>query len=199
MGSARVAGADGRALPGDVVEPAPHPGRRRPRPLRRSAAAATLSLLGGLGFEVYHESSHLGDEYSDRFDAPRLDWTREVAALWLTYGPGPLRITGTVSYALIDELDVERPAAGLAADYEGRPFGRLLGGAVRPVGGVFFEGAAATSWRVSTSAKLGVALTRPGGGREIGIALIAHDGLSTQRQFFRRESRYIGGELRFDL
>ena len=47
--------------------------------------------------------------------------------------------------------------------------------------------------------ELGVALTRPGGGREIGLALIAHDGLSTQRQFFRRESRYIGGELRFDL
>jgi hypothetical protein len=149
--------------------------------------------------ELYHESSHLGDEYSDRFDAARLDWTREVAALWLTYAPGPLRITGSVSYALIDELDVDRPAAALAADYEGRPVGRLFGGAVRPIGGVFFESAAATSWRISTSAKLGLALSRSAGGREIGLALIAHDGLSTQRQFFRRESRYIGGELRFDL
>jgi len=59
--------------------------------------------------------------------------------------------------------------------------------------------AGATDWRVSTSAKLGVSLAASSGGREIGIALIAHDGLSTQRQFFRRESRYIGAELRFDL
>jgi len=67
------------------------------------------------------------------------------------------------------------------------------------VAGIFFQGEAATSWRISTSAKLGMALSRSGGRREIGLALIAHDGLSTQRQFFRRESRYIGGELRFDL
>jgi hypothetical protein len=163
--------------------------------LNTTAALGAWSVTG----ELYHESSHLGDEYSDRFSATRLDWTREVAAVWLTYGPGRVRITGNLSYVLIDELDLRRPGAALAADYEGRPFGRFLGGAVRPVGGVFFQGEAATDWRISTSAKLGIAVSRPGGAREIGIALIAHDGLSTQRQFFRRESRYIGGELRFDL
>jgi len=26
-------------------------------------------------FELYHESSHLGDEYRDDFKCPRLDWT----------------------------------------------------------------------------------------------------------------------------
>jgi hypothetical protein len=141
----------------------------------------------------------LGDEYSDRFGAMRLDWTREVAAAWVSYGRGPVRLTGNLSYVLIDELDLDRPGGALAADYEGRPFGRLLGAPVRAVGGVYFEGWAATSWRVSTSAKLGIALSRSDGGRQIGLALIAHDGLSTQRQFFRRESRYVGGELRFDL
>ena len=163
--------------------------------LNTTAALGAWTLTG----EIYHESSHLGDEYSDRFSATRLDWTREVAAAWLTYGPGPVRITGNLSYVLIDELDLERPGAALAADYEGRPFGHFLGGPVRPVAGIFFQGEAATDWRISTSAKLGIAVSRAGGRREIGIALIAHDGLSTQRQFFRRESRYIGGELRFDL
>ncbi|HET8835011.1 MAG TPA: DUF1207 domain-containing protein [Gemmatimonadales bacterium] len=163
--------------------------------LNTTAALGRWTVTG----EIYHESSHLGDEYSDRFSASRLDWTREVAAAWLTYGPGPVRITGNLSYVLIDELDLKRPGAALAADYEGRPFGRFLGGPVRPVGGIFFQGEAATDWRISTSAKLGIAVSRAGGRREIGIALIAHDGLSTQRQFFRRESRYIGGELRFDL
>ena len=161
----------------------------------------TTALLGAwsLTGEIYHESSHLGDEYSDRFGASRIDWTREVAAAWVTYGRGPIRLTGNLSYVLIDELDLERPGAAFAVDYQGRTFGHLLGAPIRPVGGVYFEGAAATSWRISTSAKLGLALSRSAGGREIGIALIAHDGLSTQRQFFRRESRYIGGELRFDL
>jgi hypothetical protein len=163
--------------------------------LNTTAALGAWTLTG----EIYHESSHLGDEYSDRFSATRLDWTREVAAAWLTYGPGPIRITGNLSYVLIDELKLDRPGAALAADYEGRPFGHFLGGPVRPVGGIFFQGEAATNWRISTSAKLGIAVSRSGGGREIGFALIAHDGLSTQRQFFRHESRYIGGELRFDL
>ena len=161
----------------------------------------TTALLGAwsLTGEIYHESSHLGDEYSERFGETRLDWTREVAAAWVSYGRGPLRVTGNLSYVLIDQLDLDRPGGALAADYEGRPFGRLLGAPVRAVGGVFFESWAATNWRVSTSAKLGIALARADGGRQIGLALIAHDGLSTQRQFFRRESRYIGGELRFDL
>src|SRR5438876_6923181 len=35
-----------------------------------------------LTLELMHESSHLGDEYSDRFNAKRLDWTREVATGW---------------------------------------------------------------------------------------------------------------------
>ena len=47
-------------------------------------------------------------------------------------------------------------------------------------------------------AKLGLALPS-GSGHEVGIALIAHDGLSTQRQFYRAESRYVGVEVRFDL
>ena len=163
--------------------------------LNTTASLGAWTLTG----ELYHESSHLGDEYGDRFDADRLDWTREVASAWVTYGGGPVRVSGNLSYVLIDELDLDRPGAALAFDFRGRPMGTLLGGAVRPVGGVYFGGEAATNWRISSSARLGLALAAAANGREIGVALIAHDGLSTQRQFFRRESRYIGAELRFDL
>lgn len=163
--------------------------------LNTTAALGAWTVTG----EVYHESSHLGDEYSDRFGATRIDWTREVAAAWVTYGTGPVRVTGNLSYVLIDQLPLRRPGAALAADFRGRPIGTFLGGPVRPLAGVFFEGAAATNWRISSSAKLGIAVAGPDSGREIGIALIAHDGLSTQRQFFRQESRYFGVELRFDL
>jgi hypothetical protein len=161
----------------------------------------TTAVLGAwtLTGELYHESSHLGDEYGDRFGASRIDWTREVASAWISYGPGPVRISGNLSWVLIDELGLARPGGAVAADFEGRAVGRVLGAAVRPVAGVYFEGAAATSWRVSSSAKLGLSVAAASGGRALGIALIAHDGLSTQRQFFRRESRYVGAELRFDL
>jgi Protein of unknown function (DUF1207) len=152
-----------------------------------------------LTVELLHESSHLGDEYSDRFNAQRLDWTREVVAGWASYTAGAWRFTGNLSYVLIDELDLKRVGGAWAVDYHGRRAAGFLGGDLRPVGGLFLEANAATSWRVSSSAKLGVALRSPDTGREIAISVIAHDGLSTQRQFFRRESRYIGAELRFDL
>jgi hypothetical protein len=85
----------------------------------------------------------------------------------------------------------------LGVDFHGRSR-RFLSGQVRPVAGLFTEASAATSWRVSTSAKLGLAFAT-GDNHDFSLGLIAHDGLSTQRQFFRQESRYIGMELRFDL
>ena len=157
------------------------------------------ALVGAWAFtlEAYHESSHLGDEYEDRFDAKRLDWTREVLAGWATFSRGAWRFTGSASYALRDELRLERPGGSLGVDY--RPSRRTGSGPIRPVAGVYFDANAATSWRVSMSGKAGVILDASSEGREIGLALIAHDGLSTQRQFFRQESRYLGFEIRFDL
>jgi hypothetical protein len=61
------------------------------------------------------------------------------------------------------------------------------------------EGSTATRWRVSTSAKLGLAYATAGESHAISFGLIGHDGLSTQRQFFRQESQYVGLEIRFDL
>ena len=156
-------------------------------------------VLGAWAFtlEAYHESSHLGDEYEDRFDAKRVDWTREVLGAWVSYGTGSWRFIGSGSYALRDELRLSRAGGSLGVDF--RPPRNGDGGSVRPVGGIYLDANAATNWRVSGSLKAGVALQASPGGREIGLAIIAHDGLSTQRQFFREESRYVGVEVRFDL
>jgi hypothetical protein len=150
-----------------------------------------------LTLEVYHESSHLGDEYGDRFPADRLDWTREVLATWASYAAGFWRFTAGASYVLLDQLDLPAPAGSFGVDFLGRSR-RFLRGQVRPVAGLFSEASAATNWRVSTSAKLGLAFAT-GGNHDISLGLIAHDGLSTQRQFYRQESQYIGVEVRFDL
>ena len=164
------------------------------------AGLNTTAVLGNMAvtMQVYHESSHLGDEYGDRFQAQRLDWSREVIAGWITYGAGQWKLTGGASYVLYDGLSLPRAGAAVGLDW-GAGRHRYLSRPFEPVLGVYTEGSAATGWRLSTSAKLGVAVRGKGGGRSIGLALIAHDGLSTQRQFFRRESRYLGMEVRFDL
>lgn len=149
-----------------------------------------------LTLELYHESSHLGDEYGDRFHAVRLDWTREVLAGWVSYGFRGWRFTGGASYTLDDELRLPRPAASLGIDFRAP---RRTATSLLPVLGIFTEATSATDWHLSTSAKVGLTVAGSAHSREVGLALIFHDGLSTQRQFFRRESRYIGLELRFDL
>ncbi len=160
----------------------------------------TTAALGrwDLTLRLYHESSHLGDEYGDRFATRRLDWSREVLGAWAGYTAGPWRFSASASYAVVDGLGLPRASGAAAIDFKSRPALDVLGSRLHPTGGVFFAADAATAWRVSTSARLGMALPT-GSGREIGVALIAHDGLSTQRQFFRRQSRYVGLELRFDL
>jgi uncharacterized protein DUF1207 len=161
-----------------------------------NTTAALRSWL--LTLEVYHESSHLGDEYGDRFPGDRLDWTREVLAGWANFTAGVWRLTAGASYVLDDELKLPAPAAAFGIDYHGKSR-RFLGGQVRPVAGYFADAEAATRWRVSSSAKLGLAFATGPENHDISIGLIGHNGLSTQRQFFRQGSQYIGLELRFDL
>ena len=164
------------------------------------AGLNATALLGAVAvtMEVYHESSHLGDEYGDRFQAQRLDWSREVVAGWATYGAGRWRFTGGVSYVLYDGLSLPKTAAALGLDFGGGRH-QILTSAVEPVIGLYVEAAGATQWRLNNSAKLGLAFRRGEGARRVGVAVIAHDGLSTQRQFFRQESQYLGLEVRFDL
>jgi hypothetical protein len=164
------------------------------------AGLNTTAFLGSwaLTLELYHESSHLGDEYGDHFQVSRLDWTREVLTGWATYGSGRWRFTGGASYVLQDELRLPRAAGSLGIDFRGSRH-RLAGSEMRPLLGLFTEADAANDWRLSTSAKAGVALSAGTQGREIGFAIIGHNGLSTQRQFFRNTSRYLGLEVRFDL
>jgi hypothetical protein len=164
---------------------------------------ATLNTTAQLGavaltMQLYHESSHLGDEYEDRFQAQRVDWSREVVSGWATYEAGSWRLTGGVGYVLYDGLSLPRTEAALGVDIGGGRH-RILARAVEPVIGLYTEAAAATRWRLSNSAKLGLVFRGRQGTRRVGLALIAHDGLSTQRQFFREASQYLGLEVRFDL
>lgn len=150
-----------------------------------------------LALQLYHESSHLGDEYAERFAVRRLDWTREVVMAWIGVRAGQATLRAAAGSAVIDHLGLRRGMAALAIDYRGRDgfIGRAPG---RLVAGVYTEAAAATRWRLSTTARVGFELG-PLGGNRIALGVVVHNGLSTQRQFYGTESRYAGAEVRFDL
>jgi hypothetical protein len=144
-----------------------------------------------LVLEGYHESSHLGDEYAERFDVRRLDWTREVVSLWVRREVGALSFHLTGSVTAIDELALPRGAFGLGLDYRGG------GGSIRPVLGVFTESVGYAGWKATTTGRAGVELGGPGGRMAVGLVFL--NGLSPQRQFYDRLGRYYGFELRFDF
>jgi hypothetical protein len=151
-----------------------------------------------IDLQLYHESSHLGDEYIKRFGASRLDWTREVLMAWVGYETGKVRLMVSTGNVLVDELDLSPWLASAGLDFRGGAI-TVLGQRAHLIAGVFGEGASETDWRLSTSLKAGIAFPGSRVGRELRLSLIGHDGLSTQRQFYRSSSRYFGVEIEFQL
>ena len=152
-----------------------------------------------LAAEAYHESSHLGDEYSDRYpEQPRVNWSREIIGLWASYRAGLLKLHANASYAGIDAINVGRGAFSAAVDYRGKP-GGILGGSAGTVWAVNADAQEYNNWKVTWSGRAGARFADPQGRRGIALLLTFLDGYSSQRQFFREKSRYYGVEVRFDL
>jgi Protein of unknown function (DUF1207) len=150
-----------------------------------------------VALRLYHESSHLGDEYADHFGAPRIDWTREYTMGWIGVPVGPVMLRAAVGWILHDQLGLRRGLAEAAVDYRGRA--ALVGGMpTRVVAGIDTQSAEDVDWTWSTSFRVGVEMG-PMVGHRIAFSIVGHTGLSTQRQFYNLHSRYFGGEIRFDL
>ncbi|MBX3147078.1 MAG: DUF1207 domain-containing protein [Gemmatimonadales bacterium] len=145
--------------------------------------------------ELMHESSHLGDEYAERFSAGRLDWTREFVAIWVRRELGPVAIHLTGSQALASRPDVVGSAAGAAVDFRG-DLGSWGGARVRPVLGVWWESHAFADWRLTTAGRAGLELDRDG--QRFGLSVVGLTGVTPQRQFYNQPAEYLGIELRFD-
>jgi hypothetical protein len=149
--------------------------------------------------EGYHESSHLGDEYRDRFGVARVDWSRETLGLWTRYLAGPVALSANASWAGIQTMgNVGRGTVALGADYIGKP-GRFVGGSASMVAALFAEARNYAGWRSTVSARAGIRFGGPRDRRGFAMLLTYLDGQSTQRQFYLSRSRYGGVEVRFDL
>jgi hypothetical protein len=158
---------------------------------------------------LYHQSSHLGDEFLLREEDPtfvRENISFESAEMILSLDGGPVRVYGGGEYLLRrDPKDLERSI--LHGGLELRPAQRLL--RFGSVAGVRFVAAGDVKaseqqdWKPAISMKTGFEFDRPRDtdppGRRWGLLFEFYDGPSPYGQFFRRSVRSYGAGIHFTL
>jgi hypothetical protein len=152
-----------------------------------------------LGVEAYHESSHLGDEYHDRFPGPRVNWSREILGLWASRIAGPFLVSGNASLAVLDVLDLPGGAFAVGVDWRGKRGSVSGGGSAQPILALHADVQQYADWEPTLSGRAGVRFSDPARRRGFALLLTYLHGMSPQRQFYLEKSRYLGMEVRFDL
>jgi hypothetical protein len=158
---------------------------------------------------IYHQSSHLGDEFLLRENNPdfqRENISFESAEAIVSLDGGPLRVYGGGEYLLRREpSDLERSL--LHGGIELRParrlarFGTVAG--VRFVAAGDVKASEQQDWDPAISVRTGFEFDRPRDtdlpGRRWGLLFEAYDGPSPYGQFFRGDVRYYGVGIHFTL
>lgn len=148
---------------------------------------------------LYHQSSHLGDEFLLDQEPERLNVSFESLELILSQETGPVRI-----YAGGETFFRRRPASGASrlghAGLELRPPGFGVG---RLVAAVDVKAVEFLDWRLAWSARTGVEIVRiptPGHpARVLSVLAEYYEGPAPYGQFFRDDIRFLGVGLHFSL
>jgi hypothetical protein len=159
----------------------------------------TAADTSRLGFKVavLHVSAHLGDEYEERTDTGRINYTREELALGAGWRFHPRwRAYGEVGIAYILRSERQEPLrwqSGL--EYEGPP--ALLGGRIAWYGAVDLSSLEERDWRVDSAFEGGL-VTRSGG-HAYRLFAKWYDGRPTVGQFATISERSFALGFKFDL
>jgi hypothetical protein len=148
---------------------------------------------------VYHQSSHLGDEFILNGTGPeRMDLSMEVIDGVLAWERGGWRGYGGASHVVRRDQG-HRGRGGLHAGLDYAGASPVLAGG-RLVGGVDVKWFEQTDWDAGVSAKIGLEFGRPRPERR-GLTVLAeaYDGFAPFGQFTSREVRYYGVGLQFDF
>jgi hypothetical protein len=147
---------------------------------------------------IYHQSSHLGDEYLLRVDSvTRENFSFESVELLVSQDIGPVR--GYVGGERIFRREPDTlPASLFHSGFEWRP-GRAL--KARLVSGIDLKTTEMHDWSPAISARIGLEVGRRGSGpgRPVALLLEIYDGPSPYGQFFQDDISYVGVGLHFGL
>lgn len=141
-----------------------------------------------LRFRYFHMSSHLGDEYAERFNAERYDYTRDWAELlaFLRLGSG-VGVYGSGGWAFnVDPNGAKRWRTRVG----GEARGPRLSNAARLYGAVDVEMEQDNGWEPRMNLQTGVRLTTVGG-RDARIAVDVVTGPSPQGQFADAHTTFV--------
>ena len=143
---------------------------------------------------LFHQSSHLGDEFLLRSRVDRLNLSYEAVDLRVAYGflDGAVRVYGGGS-VLFDRDPGRLDPGAIQYGVELYSPWRLANGALRPFLAVDLQQRQQNAWSVDLSVRTGVQLeSRPVFGRKLTLALEYFTGHSPNGQFFRQTVDYIG-------
>jgi hypothetical protein len=159
----------------------------------------TPTSTSPLAFKVamLHVSAHLGDEYEERTDTPRINYTREELALGVAWRFQPRwRAYGEAGMAYRmgnDGQDRWRWQSGV--EYETRP--TVFGGRMAWYGAADFSALEERDWRLDTALQGGL-VTRSGG-HVYRLFAQWYDGRVTLGQFIRYSEASFSIGLKVDL
>jgi hypothetical protein len=159
----------------------------------------TVKASSPFGFKVgvLHTSAHLGDEYEERTQTPRINYTREEVAPAMSWQPlKSTRVYGEVGIAYRMRYErQERLRWEAGAEYERPP--TVFGGRMAWYGAVDFSAMEERDWRLDTALQGGlVTRTR---GRTYRMYVQWYDGRPTIAQFTWYSEAAFSLGLKLDL
>jgi hypothetical protein len=146
-------------------------------------------------FRIYHQSSHLGDEFLQSVNPPeRVNLSYEAIELiysrewreWRLYGGGEHMIHKEPS-------DLKPVSAHWGIEYRGS---KPLVWKGRPIGGVDMKSFDEHNWAISTSIKAGLEFGHPNPGqRRLRLMGLWYKGFDQRGQFYNNKVEYYGMEV----
>lgn len=157
-------------------------------------------------FRVYHQSSHLGDEFVESNEVERRNLSFEALELLVAHDFGPFRGYGGGEYRFNrtphDDLKHGLLHGGVEFRYP-QPLVRIARvGAVRPVAAIDAKSFEQRDWGIGWSGRFGVELGPVGGGvgaRTVSLLLEIYDGPNPYGQFYFESTSFIGFGAHFTI
>jgi len=147
-----------------------------------------FSALG----RIFHQSSHLGDEYLLRVDAPeRINLSYESVDLKLSIDLGEqFRVYGGGGILFDQEPNIAAKTSQYGLEFQGQSYWQ---GSIRPVIALDINRWAENDWHADISLRAGIQLESiQFAGRKMQILLEYFDGFSPNGQFYQEKIKYFG-------